>query len=342
MAGGVTLEVHAGQPTAAQMAEWSQYLASAVVRDLFGEIGFGESPDAWQRLMTQWWATNPFINESTTVAFVLRSDDDVVGFHGLIPIDYQRNADAVPSLLATTFVVDPEHRGHSMKIFRKVAKLASSNHIVDGSATPDMQKLLDATGWSWSPIAPKQMVAVRPRGIAGRLRWLALLASRKADPTPATMIPTGSRWITSLDQIVETPTRHDDVLRPPNDRRFLEWILSSGSTERCFTGLVDADGRLLAHAILSTKQADFGLLVLRAVDGGNDDGTISLTDLLSAAASDPKSAGLPAGAAVISWAEMADSATDEASAGRVYYRLPDALDGCDRELHSTESDDTYF
>lgn len=346
MAGGVTLEVHTGQPTEAQIDEWTQYLASSVRSGLFGDLSFGKTPEPWRRLMTQWWITNPFVSESTAAAFVLRHENDVVGFHGLIPIDYRRNGERVPSLLATTFVVDLEHRGHSMKIFRNVSKLAATHQIVDGSATPDMRKLLDATGWSWSRVGPQMTVAVKPQGVVARLRWFALVGSRRARLATSGTAPAGARWISAPAEIGTRSDRVDDVVRPPNDERFLEWILSNGETDRLFTGLVDVDGRLLAHAILSCKSADLGTLVLRAVDGGSDDGAVTLTDLLMAAAADPVAAGLPRSASAIVWSEMDTAGPSSDPPGdddrRVYYRLPTALDGCSRVLHPTESDEIYF
>ncbi|MEM9038328.1 MAG: hypothetical protein AAGD33_00395 [Actinomycetota bacterium] len=344
MSSGVTLEAHTGQPTPVELDEWAEYLASAVRRGFFGDLGVGESADDWTALMRQWWATNPYVDDTTTVALLLRSDGRVVGFHGLIPVEYSLNGDPLPTLMATTFVVDPEFRGHSMKVFRRVAKLGARNQIVDGSATEDMRAVLDAAGWSFAAGEVSRSVVVQPRGLVARLRSIALIAARWAVRPDAVSLPPGTRWVTGPGHDDDTQAAADDVVRPPTERRFVEWIMSNGAHPRVYVGLADAQGGRLGHAVLEYRMRSLGTCVVRAVDGAGTDGSVSLSDLLMAAAANPVAAGLPAGAAVLRWSEL-DGPGEGAAADdtrRIYYRLPAALDDRPREARATESDDVWF
>ncbi|MEM8747858.1 MAG: hypothetical protein AAGF91_14250 [Actinomycetota bacterium] len=349
MSSGVTLEAHTGQPTSVELDEWAEYLASAVRRGFFGDLGVGESADDWTALMRQWWTTNPYVDDTTTVALLVRSDGRVVGFHGLIPVEYSLNGDPLPTLMATTFVVDPEFRGHSMKVFRRVAKLGARNQIVDGSATEDMRTVLDAAGWSFVAGEVSRSVVVRPRGPVARLRSIALIAARWAVRPDAVSLPPGTRWVTDARHHDDPLPTADDVVRPPTERRFVEWIMSNGAHPRVYVGLADSEGRRLAYAVLEHRMRSFGTCVVRAVDGAGTEGSVSLSALLMAAAANPEAAGLPAGAAVVRWSELDGSDDDDdvddgaaSDSRRVYYRLPGALTDRRREARATESDDVWF
>lgn len=289
-----------------------------------------DDPEVWNRRMHWWWHDNPFVEEGTPLAYVMRTaSGKLAGFHGFIPYGYEAGGERVPTLIATTFFVDEPYRSHSMKIFLKLNRLGRDYQILDGSPTTDMREILKKFGYEARPEVERYQILVRRPGLAlkARLMQLAKLGRFIGEVSPDENL----RVISSPAEIgsIPEPAQDEGVLRRSVTREGLQWLTNSGSWERSFFGLVDEGGELQAYFIGLMKRVS-GVTACRLLEYSafNNEDSI-LTTLVSFVANRPDESGLPSNVDLLLWSAFEGALTNRPSMeprvrpAVLHFKLPD-------------------
>lgn len=76
------------------------------------EEGFYDSAILWKKRFDYWWGSNPYIQADSILGWVLIDDNEnIVGFHGSIPIGAQYNNKRLLGAGGTSYYVKPNARG---------------------------------------------------------------------------------------------------------------------------------------------------------------------------------------------------------------------------------------
>jgi hypothetical protein len=103
--------------------------------------------DAWLRRMQAWWDLNPAFDDETTRGWVLREQDEIVGFLGAIPWNFQLGGQETTVFAGTTWRVLPEYRGMSIALKRR--QMDEHGDALHFSTTPraEVERLLKLLGY---------------------------------------------------------------------------------------------------------------------------------------------------------------------------------------------------
>lgn len=200
----------------------------------------GLNEDGWLRRLAHWWDANPSSPLCPRRGWVLRHQDSLVGFMGLIPVCYAVGGHPVPAYMASTWRVDEPHRNASLPMFMRLRQLGSRHLVVDSTPTPEVQELMLRGGWTACRKIQKHFLAL---GVVGRA-WHGSGVSQ---------LPAGLRLVADpkeVKSVARSCGSPDDVERwvTPESVR---WYTSSPMREHVFVGVVDADGRLSSHLVLT-------------------------------------------------------------------------------------------
>ncbi len=248
--------------------EIAAFLAEFVRKGELPEPNPGEEhAEIWRMRLDWWWRDNPFFHEDTLKALLLKSPDgELVGFHGFIPHDYERDGTIIPSLIATTFFVAEAHRDAALGVFLKVKRLTATHHIVDGTPSEKVREILDRFKFQSCREGSQHYFFTKNTG--WHPRSLISRASSILNGVTAVEIP-GSR-------LVHDPAEIASICRRPHDgsihRRItldgLNWAASVGTSKRHFVGLVDRNDQLLSYFIGFPFQK-YSIRAVRLVDYAN-------------------------------------------------------------------------
>lgn len=239
----------------------AEFLAS-FVRD--GELlrpGPGDDQaGVWRKRFSWWWDQNPFCREDSPRGYILRCGEGrIVGFSGFIPMDYEADGELVPALVATTFFVREAHRSAVMGLVTRQRALGRRFHIIDGSPSPEMRRLLDKLGYEHA--GERHQYFFPLTGFGGLATQAVLGKAGLSLALPAEgALPSTCYLATSPLEVETIPRSRDGKLRRKITEESLLWLCQSGSGERSFFGLCDAQGELIAYAIGLYKRK-FGLCV---------------------------------------------------------------------------------
>jgi hypothetical protein len=290
-------------PSAELIDEIARFLAAFVARGELATPRAGdEDPAVWSRRMSWWWTDNPFRRDDDPLALVLRGGDGAIeGFFGFIPHDYVVGSHVVRGLGTTTFFVSVAHRSQSLVMFRRAERYARSHHLVDGTPSVEMKRILDRFGYRREPVKRLYRRPVAQPG-GSPIALLARLASRLWRGAPAwTPESAGLRVILDPMDFVDTVAADDPVLRRRATPAGLAWFCRSGDDPRHFVGVCDDAGRLVAYLVVMLRRSRY-LTYARIVEYGTyDPARVRMSDLVAFVASEPVRAGVPASVAYLVW-----------------------------------------
>ena len=269
----------------AERREVATFLA-AFVRD--GELLLprpgDEDPAKWQQRMRWWWDDNPHCLPDSPRGYRLDHETaGLVGFSGLIPFRYETGDEIVPTLVTTTLFVRERHRSAVMGLLSRQRELGRRYHLVDGSPSPEMRRILDKFGYRHA--GDRIQFLFPTRRLGGAPARTALLALGWSFPLPSSAEVDGFRLVLDPAEWEEPPIEGGRRVRRSADPETLQWLARSGSDARQFLGLVDEEGRPVARALgvyqrrgpvkacLILEHRDFhpggaglGLLLRKAID----------------------------------------------------------------------------
>lgn len=244
-----------------------------------------DDPAKWEQRMRWWWDDNPHCLPGSPRGYRLdHATAGLVGFSGLIPFRYVAGDETVPTLATTTLFVRERHRSAVMGLLSRQRELGRRYHLVDGSPSPEMRRVLDKFGYRHA--GDRVQFLFPTRRLGGALARAALLALGWSFPLPSSGEAEGCRLVLDPSDWEEPPAAGGRRVRRSADPETLRWLARSGSDPRQFLGLTDAEGRPVARALgvyqrrgplqacLLLDHRDFhpggaglGLLLRKAIDG---------------------------------------------------------------------------
>lgn len=258
-------EIKELQNSDAEQAAIARFLAE-FVRD--GELENPRPKDdetaMWEKRMRWWWDENPHCTPETPRGYYLEhSQDGIVGFNGYIPCRFEVDGKEVPSLIATTFFVRPEHRGSTIGLLSRQRMLGRSYQIIDGSPSPEVRYILDKMGYQQAE--GRVQAAFPTLRVGGGLARAVLRGLGWSFSLPPRRQGEGYCIVTDARSWSEPAFPKDGRVRRSADAATLDWLIRSGSEARHFFGLLDPSGRPVARA-LGVYRLYRGILVCRLLD----------------------------------------------------------------------------
>ncbi|MCB1206130.1 MAG: hypothetical protein KDN18_17850 [Verrucomicrobiae bacterium] len=223
-----------------------------------------DTPSKWLDRMRWWWDENPACRPGSPRGFLLRNDDaEVVGFSGLIPFPYESAGEPVPALVTTSFFVEESHRSAVMGLIARQRELGRKFHIVDGSASPEMRRLLERLGYEAGGLRAQYFFPTRRLG--GFPAHALLLARGWTFPVASSDEVADFRLVTHPSEWHEPAPKGERGIRLDLHNGSLSWLVRSGSEPRRFFGLVDSEDKPVARA-LGVYKRHAGLLSCHLLD----------------------------------------------------------------------------
>jgi hypothetical protein len=314
-------------PSPLIIQEISAFLA-AFVRggQLANPLPGDDEEDRWAKRMSWWWLSNPFCRPGTPIAIVLREQGrKIVGFTGFIPHDYELDGHVVPGLMTTTFFVSEEHRGNAMSIILRAERYTRDYHLVDGSPSEKMQRILDRLKYERFSLETQYLYIVRQGSLAPKA-MLSRLGSALLRQGSRASLPNSARFVNQPQAILSVPPRRDHKLRRRVTSEGLAWFMASGTEPKRLIAVCDTESSLLAYGIGVIKKTR-GLNVLRIIEYASFDESSGLDALFSYAATHPEAFELSGQIDLLAWPIFGDSSASEAflrlrRPATLYYKVP--------------------
>ena len=322
--------------------ELAEFLAAFVVSGELEAPRQGDDSSAcWLRRMHWWWDENPFCQTDSPKGFILRTaQGEIVGYNGMIPLEYSIDGEIVPSLLMTCFFVREKHRSAVLGMISKQRSLAAKYHLIDGSPSPEMRVLLGRLGYRKSGDRHQFVIPLGRMG--GDVSHTLLEKLGMSIELDRRAIDTTSYLAFTPSEIEEIPEVEDGKLRRRITVESLEWLTSVGSEKRAFIGLCDKYGSLQAYVIGIYKRR-YGVKAFVLMDYVDlTPGKVAMPDLLARMVSAPIDSGLDTDTDVLSWS-IYDGSEFRTSRGIrresiLHYQLPKKWKDCAKACVPFETD----
>lgn len=210
----------------------------------------------WRRRLAFWWDENPFAHAHPCRGWVLRDDDRLVGFLGVIPTFYEESGRLVPGWIATSWAVAEDHRHAALPMGMMLQRHGRDVVMVDTTPSPEVQKLL--ARWGWTPNMDIRR-GLLMRGIAG-----GMLASVMNFESP--VLAPGAEIITDVGRVSSvSSSRPRACLQKHITPEYLRWYLASPMRDHRFIGVVHP-GSVLSSCLIVCQRSIKGLPAWAVVD----------------------------------------------------------------------------
>jgi len=301
-----------------------------------------DQAEVWLKRFTWWWDENPFCREDSPRGYLLMTEvGEIVGFSGFIPFDYEMNGEIIPTLMATTFFVSEAHRSAVMGLVSRQRSLGRHYHIIDGSPSPEMRRLLGKLGYEHAGERFQYYFPLTGFG-GGATQSFLKRAGLSLSLPQRTEISPSFYLATSPEEVEIVPELNDAKLRRRITRESLEWLCRIGSGQRSFFGCCDARGELVAYAVGIYKRK-LGLcfcLLEDYVDFRPNEG--GLGQLIRMIMEDPIGSGLARDTDALALSVLGNSEKPPERGLRrnwnLYFHLPDGIDPASKRCLPIEGD----
>ena len=239
----------------------------------------------WRRRFPVWWDDNPFFSAGSARGWTLRSEHQIRGFFGLVPLRLQVAGQETTAFASTTWRADPALRHHSLTAIAQVMRHTKGSLLFISTLTPALVKILAALKFVPLPRgghfygrqrntlplrvdrfssskfavrvalrAPSAIYRAYPRAVAARLalsgRGLTSRELAKAD--------------TAFDDLWAR-TRHQAATTNVRTAAYFNWHCSPGAGSKKLYGCY-RDNRLVGACMAWPRPARRGTLVHECVD----------------------------------------------------------------------------
>lgn len=320
----------------------AQFLARFVLDgELSAPRSGDDSPDCWQQRMKWWWDENPFYRPDSPKGFVLYSpENEIVGFNGLIPLDYTVNGETIPSLVLTSFFVRTAHRSAVMGMLSRQRALSREYQLIDGSPSPEMRVLLEKLGFQRSGDRHQFFFPLARMG--GELSRFFLKRYRLSFALEGKTFEESNYLALTPDEVQSIPELHDGKIRRAITIDSLEWLTRIGTVERRFVGLCDRFGSLRAY-VIGIYKYKWGVRAFVPMDYVDlDPDKSALAELIRRIVRDPVDAGIHPETDILAWSIHKECGFDFAGGlsreSILHYQLPKQWSGREKACVPFESD----
>lgn len=300
-----------------------------------------DQPSKWLERMRWWWDENPACRPDSPKGFLLRHDrDGLVGFSGLIPFPYEAAGEPIPTLVTTSFFVEESHRSAVMGLVARQRELGRRFQIIDGSASPEMRRLLERLGYAAGGLRAQFFFPTRRLG--GRPAQALLLARGWSFPVASAAEVADLRLVTNPSDWREPSPGSDRVVRLDCRNGTIPWLARSGSEPRRFFGLLDEGGLPVARA-LGIYKRHAGLLSCHLLDHRDfHPGGAGLSLLLGKVLRASGEEGLDPATSLVILSRFGHPAClgmqGHPAGSNLFFHLPPSLQGVDKSCLPVEGD----
>lgn len=203
----------------------------------------------WLQRFEHWWRTNPAADPLLPRGWLLRNGSEVVGFNGVIAFDYVLRGTTHKALAMTTWMVHPDHRAQSMKLFHKFHALRHDHILVNTTANNDVRKVFSLMKYQCAADLHSFLFFLRPRGYSalGLGLWAARLAFNRG---LGRHVPHRIIGADGLDGVTGELRQQDGALAWRMSLEQLKWLCRCPAThEKGFIGALNERGELTAYMI---------------------------------------------------------------------------------------------
>lgn len=140
----------------------------SLARFLAGFAGETRSEQFWLKRFGLWWNENPAYHEGVPRGWVLWEENEIKGYLGNIPNEFQLNGEVVTALSTTTWRVAPTHRNHSLRLFYQALRCAKRAIFFDTTPSKDAVWVLKGLKFNLFPYYAnpiKSVIVVNPRPV---------------------------------------------------------------------------------------------------------------------------------------------------------------------------------
>ncbi|TDU73304.1 hypothetical protein EI77_01774 [Prosthecobacter fusiformis] len=200
----------------------------------------------WRRRLAHWWDENPCAADVPHRGWVLRHEDRLVGFLGVIPALYAYQGKPVTSLIATSWVVEKEHRNSAVPMAIHLQRLGRTHLLLDTTPSLEVQSIISRGGWVGETRVRRILVLL---GLPGRL-----VARYRGRGWP--VLSAGRRITTDIHVVsgVVRPWQREDRIEKWNSLESLRWYAAGPARKHLFIGAVDAEGMLTSYLWLTPRR----------------------------------------------------------------------------------------
>lgn len=195
----------------------------------------------WLQRLAYWWEANPFAALYTERGWVMRHEGRLAGFMALIPAAYAVRGVLTPACIASTWCVDESHRNASLPMLMKLRRLAATTLMADTTPTPDVQVMLQKSGWTPATDITRRFVPLGLPGLPWRAHWPRLAQGKKITRDPAE--------VQSIAASFQRADRLEKWITP----EYLRWFAASARRRHEFIGVIDAAGCLTSYLFVTPK-----------------------------------------------------------------------------------------
>jgi hypothetical protein len=196
----------------------------------------------WQRRLAHWWDENPFASLSPSRGWVLRHEGKIAGFMALIPAGYAAGGKLSAAYVASTWRVDEAHRNASLPMLMKLRRLATSTVMADTTPTPDVQLMLQKSGWLPATAITRHFVPLGLFSMLAAKKWPQLPPGKKLTREPAE--------VQSIATSYQSADRIEKWITP----EYLRWFAAAPMRRHEFLGVLDEAGCLTSYLFLTPKK----------------------------------------------------------------------------------------
>jgi len=195
----------------------------------------------WLQRLAYWWDGNPFAALSTERGWVMRHEGRLAGFMALIPAAYAVRGVLTPACIASTWCVEEAHRNASLPMLMKLRRLAATTLMADTTPTPEVQVMLQKSGWTPATDITRRFVPLGLFGLPSRARWPRLAQGKKITRDPAEV------------QRIAASFQRADCIEKWITPDYLRWFAASPQRRHAFLGVIDAAGCLTSYLFVTPK-----------------------------------------------------------------------------------------
>lgn len=150
---------------------------------LAGFVDETRSEQFWLKRFRFWWNENPVYHAGVPRGWVLWEENEIKGYLGNIPTEFQLNGQPVTALCPTTWRVLPTHRNHSLHLLYQAIRCAKGSISFNTTPSDDAARVLKGVKFNLFPYCAnpiKSLIVVNPRRVLrsrGKSRFLSARAA---------------------------------------------------------------------------------------------------------------------------------------------------------------------
>jgi hypothetical protein len=201
----------------------------------------------WQDRLEFWWERNPFYTDELPRGWLLVANGQIVGFFGLIAIDYLYNNERYTALNATTWRVLEDYRNVSMSLFFNYYGLRKNFILFNTTPTDTVATILDTFKFSKETKVNKYAFPIRqgwlvnPLQIGTHIKWMCSRKSPSSD---------NCRIVAVDDTFILVNPPKTELVKDIGPA-YVKWFCwSSESFKKALIGYFDGDNRMTSYVIV--------------------------------------------------------------------------------------------